>query len=175
MIPFLLLTAFTVSIDSFFCGFSLSLLGKKKYPIILGVALTVFIFCLITNYSAKLCSGFLSEKTASLGGIILIIIGIFNLVKKDGEIKNTKGILKQSVIIGIGVGLDGAFANMSLSLMGINDFYVPVIIASMHAILIYLGTILSRFKIFYKNDKFKLLPPLILIILGLYKLVGFFI
>ena len=95
MIYFLIITAFTVSIDSFVCGFSLSLKGGKKLPIICGIALTVFIMCLITNYATALLAGKISERTASLGGIILIGVGIFNLIKKDDNNKNlNRGILK---------------------------------------------------------------------------------
>ena len=83
MIYFLLLTAFTVSIDSFVCGFSLSLGGGRKLPILFGIFLTVLAMCLFTNYAALLLAGKITERTASLGGLILIGVGIFNLYKKN--------------------------------------------------------------------------------------------
>ncbi len=176
MIYFLIITAFTVSIDSFVCGFSLSLKGGKKLPIICGIALTVFIMCLITNYATALLAGKISERTASLGGIILIGVGIFNLIKKDDNNKNlNRGILKEALITGFAVGLDGAIANLSLSLMGLNAFYVPVTIAVMHALTISLGVILARTPLVEKFAKIEFLPPLILILLGGYKLLGLFI
>ncbi len=178
MILFLLLTALTVSIDSFVCGFSLSLKGGKKLSIVFGISLTVYVMCLCTNYMTLLLKDSISEKTASLGGIILIAIGVFNLIKKDKQ-KNDKsasrGTLYQSIILGFGVGLDGAFANLSLSLMGINAFYVPLIIAVMHGITIFLGVSLARTKLVNSIAKIGFIPPLILILLGGYKLLGLFI
>lgn len=176
MIYFLLLTALTVSIDSFFCGFSLAFMGGKKRFIVVGITLTVFLMSLTANYSASLLSDCLNEKTASLGGIILIFVGIYNLFKKDlTKIDNSKNIIKQSLITGFAVGLDGAFANLSLAIMGINAFYVPLTIAIMHGIMITLGILLTKTKLVVKLNNLGFLPPLVLIVLGVYKLVGFFI
>ena len=102
MTYFLILTALTVSIDSFVCGFSLSFLGKKKFPIVIGIAITVFLMCLITNYATKLFSDYINEQTASLGGLILIFIGIFNLLKKennDAHLTKDKKIIPQILCI----------------------------------------------------------------------------
>lgn len=174
MIYFLLLTAFTVSIDSFVCGFSLACSVKRKAPIVCIIAITVYIMCLFTNYLAVFFADKLTEKTASLGGIILILIGLYNLFKKD-EQTLIKGNLSQYFIAGFAVGLDGALANLSLSIMGINAFYVPIVIAVMHAILIALGISLSNFRFAKKLSKIKYFAPLLLIALGTYKLSGFFI
>ncbi len=176
MIYFLLLTAFTVSIDSFVCGFSLALLKGKKIYIVLTIAVTVFIMCLITNFAATLLSGFLTEKTANLGGLLLIFVGIYNLFKKDTEgKKNTDDGFLRALTTGIAVGLDGAMANLSLSLMGLNQIYVPIIIASMHALMITFGILLSKTTISKKIMKFGFVPPLILIMLGTYKVLCVFI
>ena len=140
MMWFLIVTALTVSIDSFVCGFTLSFNKGKKLHLILGIALTVFVMCLITNYFGMFFCDFLTEKTANFGGVILIGIGLWNLIKKDKNTDNTqKGILKQSILTGFAVGLDGALGNLSLSLMGFNGIYVPITIAFMHAFLIFIG------------------------------------
>lgn len=177
MIYFLLLTALTVSIDSFVCGFSLSLGGGKKLPIIFGITLTVYAMCLITNYLTATFADSLSEKTACFGGIILIGVGIYNLIKKESgtNIPIKKGIVTQSLITGFAVGLDGAIANLSLSLMGLNAFYVPLTIAIMHALMISLGVILAKAPFIKKFAKIGFIPPIILILLGGYKLLGLFI
>ncbi|MBQ3219321.1 MAG: manganese efflux pump [Clostridia bacterium] len=177
MIYFLLITSLTVSIDSFVCGFSLSLKGGKKLPIILGIALTVYAMCLLTNYLTAIFAERISEKTASLGGLILVGVGLYNLLKKDPEEREqvTRGAVTESLISGLAVGLDGALANLSLSLMGINDFYVPLIIAIMHALMIALGVILARAPFIKKFAKIGFVPPVILILLGVYKLLGLFI
>ena len=173
---FLLITAFTVSIDSFLCGFSLSYQPGKKLPIVLGIAVTVFVMCLLTNYATTFFAPFLSEKIASLGGIILVGVGIYTLFSFKKEEKcATGGMLKQSVVTGFAVGLDGAFANLSLSLMGMNALYVPIIIAVMHAAMIALGIALAGTSFCKIFKKISFVPPIILIILGVYKLIGFFI
>ncbi len=179
MITFLIITALTVSIDSFICGFSLSFTSKKKYPIVLIIALTVFVMCSITNYLTVLFKNFLNEQTASFGGIILIGVGVFNLLKscntKDNNIMPDRLSFYKIFLIGLAVGLDGALANLSLALMSINQFYVPITIAIMHAIMIWLGIILSKTKLAKKFGKIEFLPPIILICLGGYKLLGLFI
>ncbi len=176
MIYFFLLTAITVSIDSFVCGFSLSFTTNKKLPVILGIALTVFVMCLITNYLTFLFVDKITEKTACLGGIILIGVGLFNLLKKDDEqTLKTRSALKQSIITGFAVGIDGATANLSLALMGLNAIYVPLTIAVCHALMIWLGIILAKIIPPSKFAKIGFLPPLILILLGGYKLLGLFI
>ena len=76
---------------------------------------------------------------------------------------------------GFAVGIDGATANLSLSLMGLNAFYVPLTIALCHALMIWLGIILASVFTGKKFAKIEFLPPLILIALGGYKLLGLFI
>lgn len=177
MIYFLLITALTVSIDSFVCGFSLSLSGgQKKYLIVSIITLVVVGMCFLTNYLAYVLTPFLNEKTASLGGLILIGVGMYNLFKKENRPSQSKGgLVKQSLISGFAVGLDGALANLSLSIMGINYFYVPLVIGAMHTVMITLGILLSETPIAKKCGKFSFLPPAILIALGIYKFLGFFI
>ena len=175
MLSILFLTAFTVSIDSFFCGFSLSSGKKNKYTIVPIIGVTVFIMCLIANYSAMLLSNVLTEKTAALGGIILIGIGLYNLLRKDKPTSKEHSPYMQAFLSGIAVGVDGSMANLSLSLMGINAFYVPVTIALLHAGLIALGIFLSEKVFTEKLHKLKFFAPLILMGLGIYKVIGFFI
>lgn len=176
MTYFLLVTAFTVSIDSLVCGFSLSFIGKKKILIVSGIALTVYAMCLIANYLAVFLSDYITEKSAALGGIILIGVGIYNLIKKDECDGLSQGnVIKQSLITGFAVGLDGAAANLSLALMGLNAFYVPLTIAAMHAAMITLGIILAQTPVVKKFDKLDFIPPIILILLGIYKLTALFL
>ena len=107
----------------------------------------------------------------------MIIIGIYNLItanKNKTDLKTKKPLI-QSLITGFAVGLDGALANLSLSLMGLNAFYVPLTIAVTHAIAIYLGVSLANTRLAHTFAKIEFLPPLIRILLGGYKLLGLFI
>lgn len=175
MTYFLLLTAFTVSIDSLVCGFSLSLMGKKKFFIVIGIALTVYAMCFLANYLALFLKDCLTEKTAGFGGIILIGVGVFNLIKRDDCASvSDKNIISRTLLTGFAVGLDGAAANLSLALMGINAFYVPLVIAAMHALMIATGIALAQTPLVKKLDGFSFIPPAVLILLGAYKLVSVF-
>ncbi len=176
MIYYLILTAFIVSVDSFVCGFSLSLSKNKKLPVVLGIAITVLFMCALTNYLTIFFAEKITEKTASLGGLILVGIGVYNLFKKKSPTKQEwRGSFAQSIITGFAVGLDGALANLSLSLMGMNEFYVPLTISVIHALMIYLGILLSQTKLAKKFAKIEFFSPVILILLGGYKLLGLFI
>ena len=94
MTCFLILTALTVSIDSFVCGFSLAFLNKKKLPVVLIIASTVLIMCLLTNYAPIFFNNFLDENASFVGGFILLVIGVLNLIKciKNFNHKNDKYI-----------------------------------------------------------------------------------
>ena len=179
MTCFLILTALTVSIDSFVCGFSLAFANKKKLPVVLIIALTVLIMCVFTNYAPLFFNEFLDEDASILGGIILLTIGLLNLIKCLEKTKKnhdkTLSISSKIFLVGFAVGIDGALANLSLSLMGLNAFYVPITIALTHALMVYLGIILSNTSLSKKFGKIEFLPPLVLIVLGGYKMLGLFI
>lgn len=173
MIYFLCFTAFVVSIDSFFCGLSLSS-AKKKPVVILGIALTVYLMCVLVNLFTSLFNEFLNENTANFGGIILIGVGIYNLLKKDEPtVSKNDNTLVLAILTGLAVGLDGACANLSLVLMGYSKIFTPLIIAIFHAVLIFLGILCSNTKLVKRLIKLHFVPPLILILLGLYKLTAF--
>lgn len=173
MIYYLIITAITVSLDSFICGISLSLGKSKKLPLVAIITLTVYLMCIITNYGTLLLKDFITEKTTIIGGIILVSIGLYNLIKKDKDTSlSQKNFFIQSLSVGFAVGLDGALANLSLSLMGINAFYVPITIAATHGLMILLSVLFTQTKTASKLEKFSFIGPLILIFLGLYKIIA---
>jgi putative Mn2+ efflux pump MntP len=173
---YLIITALTVSIDSFLCGFSLAMKNSKKFTLVGIITLIVFIMCLITNFGTILLKNILTEKTACLGGVVLIIIGFYNLCKKDKNKEISNGnFLTQSISAGFAVGLDGAFANLSLSLMGMNAITVPITIAFFHGGMLFLSVILANTQLAKKINKVSFIAPLILICLGFYKTIGLFI
>lgn len=169
---YLLITSITVSIDSFFCGLSLGLVNKNKYCVVFTVCSIVFLMCSFTNYLSSFITPLLVEFSNYLGGAILIGTGIFSLFKKQEEI-----VLKQpnvfyfTVINSFAVGIDGAIANLSLALMGLNAFYIPIIIALTHAVAVFLGVIFSNFTFSVLKNNASIVPPLLLTCLGYYKLI----
>ena len=168
-----LITAFAVSIDSFACGLSLALEKNNKPLLVALVTLTVFCMCLATNYASLFFRDYLNERVANLGGIMLILVGFINLIKKDKTQDTNKG-LAQIIVVGFAVGLDGALANLSLALMGINSLLVPTTIAIFHGVMISFSLILSKTKIAKKISNLTFISPAILILLGTYKLICFF-
>lgn len=85
---FLFSTALAVSIDSFVCGFSLGLNARRKLPVVLGIALTVFLMCLITDALGTALSGILNEDVAALGGLVLIGVADFQPHAPQGRKKH---------------------------------------------------------------------------------------
>lgn len=176
MIYTLLITALVVSLDSFVCGLSLSIGNNKKIYLVTIITLIVYLMCLVTNYSTLLVTNYLTEEASCFGGALLILVGTYNLLKKEDNLatNDNKSFLVQCCIVGFAVGLDGAIGNFSLALMGINDFYVPLLIALTHGVMILLSVLLCETNFFKKISKYKFIPALLLILLGLYKTIGFF-
>ena len=135
--------------------------------------------CIFTNYAPLFFNDFLDENASYFGGLILLTIGLLNFVKCFDKFsqKSEKNLVVSSKIlmVGFAVGIDGALANLSLSLMGLNAFYVPITIAFTHALMVYLGILLSNTSLSNKFGKIEFLPPLVLIVLGGYKMLGLFI
>ena len=176
-ILFLLATALTVSADSFFCGFSLSLGSRRRTMIVCGIVLTltVCVLCAAANLLGNLLSGIFTEEVAAAGGMILIAVGVYNMIYSGKEEFGEDHILNKSLIVGFAVGLDGAAATLSLSLMGYAEFYVPLLITATHFVTIVLGSALSETKFLGKLKNYRAAPPLMLIALGAYKLVSAFL
>lgn len=170
---FLISTAFAVSIDSFFAGFSLNLRGSGKKQTLIITTAVIFVMCLFGNLLGKVLSGAASEKFTVIGGVILSAVGLFEIFfsdKDDKKLKPSVCTLSESCLIGLGVGIDGCIADISLAVMGYSQIYVPVLIAFMHLILIDLGMALNG-RINFNKNKWGNIPPIVLLALGLYKIV----
>ena len=171
----LMTTAFTVSIDSFVCGFSLSSGRKKKFRVLISVTLSVFLMCAAANIFGKYLEGIFSVNLEILGGIILIGVGVYNILRtKKDEKKTTASDFKEGLTVGFAIGTDGAAANFSLALMGMNSFIVPLTFTLMHIVLITSSILLSKLKFIEKLGKYEIIPSFILIALGLYKFIRAF-
>lgn len=171
-ITFLITTAFVVSIDSFFAGISIpNGISNKKYTI-LGAVFVIFLTCILGNQVGIILQHNINEKFACIGGVILILVGVYNLLKQPNcnkRLLQTNQSLTQSCIIGLGVGADGCIASLSLAVIGYTKLYVPTLIILFHTILLCLGAYLSkRIKVIANNNS--LFAPIALILLGFYKI-----
>ena len=64
-------------------GFSLFYLSNKKTPIVIGIALTVFAMCLVTNYSTLLFSNFITETHLNNYAKLNDIPDVSDFISKD--------------------------------------------------------------------------------------------
>ena len=170
----LLTTALSVSLDSFFCGLSMSVKTKENFKFLIGITLSVFLLCIIGNTLGIKAYNALSNFSELIGGIILIIIAIFGFFdnkNKSVSACKTHNIFLESIIIGFAIGLDGAAGSLSLSLMGYSSIFVPILITLIHAILMHIAILISNSKATKFLKKFKHTPSLILLLLGTYKLI----
>lgn len=170
----LIITAFSVSVDSFFCGLSLAIKSTNYKRIILGVILSVFCLCYLGANLGYHASEVLKKTSEMVGGLTLMLLAILdNLPKKESSnflMQSKKDdILIKSVFVGFSIGLDGAVGCFSLTLMGLNAVLVTIVITFVHILL--LITAFSLSKIIKINNKSLLekIPSYIIFLLGAYK------
>ena len=170
----LLFTAFAVSLDSFFCSFSLSIGIKNKAATINRISLTVLLMCVISAAAAITVKGEVKSLSIDFGGILLFLIGLSPLLKKEDKLlplKTVSGGERSSYLTGFAVGLDGAASNVSLIIMGINPVLSTAAIAIFHYAFIVLGIFLSQ-KIKLSKEIAKTTSSFLLMLLGIYKVVS---
>lgn len=174
-ILFLLITAITVSIDSFFGGLSLSVKTKNKLLSLLGVVLAVFTVCFLGSTFGELFGKLLENYASVFSGFILLLVGIVGVFtcKNEKELGGGASFLS-SLVVGFSVGLDGAVGCFSLTSAGYNPYLTCSLITLVHALLMIISFLIAD-KIPKKIKRCKILPPLILIFLGFYKIIPFFI
>ncbi len=178
-ILFLTATALTLSIDSFICGFSLAGNGDKKAKILLLTTCIVFCVGAAAYLLGDIVSDIMHGRLSDAGGFALIAIGGYNLVKTYSHSDKTYSENENAAeyaLTGFALGADNAFAILSLSAAQYPALAVPLVFTAAHAVLMWAGLI-CRGKTVSKAgpDKFKFLPPIILIVLGLTRLEVFFI
>lgn len=164
---FVLLTAITVSIDSFVAGFSLALNKQKNITLPLTVALVTFWMCLSACFLGNLLRPLLLGYVRYVGAAILFGLGICNLLKKESAALG-KISFSQCLAIGCGVGLDGAAAALSLVLQGMGDtLFLSVLIAATHFVTVFAGQRLAQIA---KPKHANVFSAAILFVLGALKL-----
>ena len=175
----LITTAITVSIDSFICGLSLQSQYKSNFKILLGICLAVFITCTIGAISGNVIGTILNRYAELIGGIILYLVAIINLNCQSPQtptiLQKTNKIFAISITVGVGVGLDGALACFSLVAIGYNPLLTVLIMTIAHVIAMLFAILIADNVLTKKIIKSNYIAPLILAIIGAYKIIGFFI
>ena len=171
---FLLITSASVSLDSFIAGLSIGAEKKAKTQLkVLGIITVVFISCLIANILSTALLSNWQNIAVKLGGIILIAVGVAGTLNRpDTYPKRLQSPTKHDasfVFTGLGVGIDGACATVSLSLLGFGFFSV-ITVTAFHYLFIELGIFISNVGLKGKKPR-TIIASVLLILLGLYKLM----
>ncbi len=162
---YILITALSVSVDSFFGGISLK--PKRFLLKVLQIISVVFAMCLIANYFGKLLIPLFKSNTEVFGGLCLIGVAIYQFFCEKRDTQN-------AYLIGFAIGTDGACANFSLALMGYNTLLVPILLTFFHFVFLCIGFGCTRIGKLKKISNNSYLSPCVLIGLGLYKIfLGF--
>lgn len=164
---FAVLTAITVSVDSFVAGFSLSVNKQKDLTLPLTVAIVTFWMCIVACRLGSLLRPLLADYGRYAGAFILFALAFANLLKKENAALG-KISFSQCVAIGCGVGTDGAAAALSLSLQGMGDtLFLSLLIAFTHFMTVFAGQSLAQIA---KPKNANVFSAAILLILGALKL-----
>lgn len=159
---YIIITALSVSLDSFFGG--LSVKPKGFFVKSLKIILVVFAMCLTANYFGKLILPLFKSNTEVFGGLCLILVAIYQLLCEKKQSQN-------AYLIGFAIGIDGACANFSLAIMGYNFILVPLTLTFFHYIFLCVGYGITRIGRFKKISQNPFLAPCILTMLGIYKII----
>ena len=242
---FLMVTALTVSVDSFLCGFTLAtkrreLSGHARLTITLFASFTVGMLCTVGAMLGSQLGTLLAERAQMVGGIVLFAMGTAQLLstKKKGEHVNSSpnnktgvhdvkenfarypkecsvgdckenavlcplkknankspsplrgegaksslpsqkktplrtflGLVSEAVLIGVGIGSDGAMASVMLAATGYPPLIPALAVTLCHVALIGLGLRLAECKKIKRFSAITFLAPLFLIALGAWKIV----
>lgn len=166
---FVMVTALTVSVDSFVAGFSLALDRQKSLLLPSTVAIVTYVMCLLACFAG----GYLREPLEShgkyVGAGILFALGIGGILKKDDDQTETTSFVRCAAM-GFGVGLDGAAAALSLTLQNCGDCVsLPILFASTHFVSVLLG---QRLAVTAKPKHSKAISAVMFFTLGTLKLCG---
>ena len=147
-------TAVIVSLDSFVAGFSMSLNRKAGSTLPAAVALITLLLCLATSVIGRYLSEYVEQYVNYVSAALLVLLALFNLLKKDEEeAARLKSVtIYESLTIGVGVGMDAAVANLSLSLSGGVDtltlggigVLAPIVFGVTHYFTVFLGQLLAQ-------------------------------
>ena len=164
----IVITAFTVSIDSFIAGFSLSINKRKKISLPIIVAVVTYALCLVASLTGALLKDFLQSYVQVIGAGILIILGISNLFRQESTTLKVV-TLSESFAIGFGVGMDGAAAALSLTIQGVGDvIFTPLLFAAMHFATVFAGQSLAQAS---KLNKANVVSSVMFFILAALKII----
>ena len=148
-IYYLIMTAVSVSVDSFVGGAALGC-GKSPRPArtALVAVCAVACLCAFASLLANMLEGFMARYAGYVGGCVLIAVGLSGLLKRETNVfarKRRVNDFFEALITGFGVGVDGACACFSLTLSGYGAEAALTVIF-FHFVFIEAGILLAGMK-----------------------------
>ncbi len=174
----LLTIALSVSLDSFFCGLSASMKINRNFKTVLGIILSVFTLCVIGSFLGEKTGEGLKNIANFLSGTILSVIAVIDYISEKKESENGKLFSKknnnffQGIILGLAVGIDGAVGCFTLSLLGVNGLIAPLTVTAFHLVLLIFAFLITDFGFAKKLAQKSFIAPLILFLLGIFKIIS---
>ncbi len=170
----MIITAATVSIDSFIAGAALGYTYETHLQRATSLAIfTVASMCVAAVIAAAVIDGIATGYASILSGIVLIATALPELFKKEEPpvfMRKRRVIgFSEALATSFGVGIDGALATFSLALSGYG-IWAAATVVFFHLIFIESGIALS--VISAKINLPQKTGALLLLVLGIFKLVG---
>lgn len=165
---FLTVTTLAVSLDSMLVGFAVGVKSRFSLVFSFTVSVITFVLCAAAVWIGTLLDRWLGQIVNDIGAVFLIIIGIADFLKKEGGVKGAP-TAKESVTLGVAVGLDAAIANLSLCLMGYTSLLIPLFFAAAHFVMVSLGYIVANVSPLAKLGHTGKIAGLLLVAVGVLK------
>ena len=109
-------TALVVSLDSFMAGFSLSLNKRSSPTLPSAVALITLLLCIVTSVAGQALLRYAEKIVDYLGAALLMLLAITALFRRDDRRSALAAVsLRESIAIGVAVGMDAAIANFAFA------------------------------------------------------------
>lgn len=195
----LLLLVIAVSLDGFGVGITYGM-KKTKVPAnaLFIIMICSGVIVLLSMTIGEVLTSFISpDKAKIFGGLILVLIGLFSLVnlmrtkkpvtKDSKNLHQVKTVLStpahadldhsgvisigEAFLLGTALALDAFGAGLGAAIIGYSPILTAISVAFMSAVFLYCGLQIGTFLL--KSEfltKFSFLPPLLLIILGVYNM-----
>ncbi len=137
-------TALVVSLDSFMAGFSLSLNKRSSPTLPSAVALITLLLCIVTSVAGQALLRYAEKIVDYLGAALLMLLAITALFRRDDRRSALAAVsLRESIAIGVAVGMDAAIANFAFAGDGL-QWITPTVFAVTHYMTVALGQILAK-------------------------------
>ena len=168
-----LLIALAASVDGMLAGFAL---GMRRTRVSVGHLAVVFAITFACVAAVMACVQWLLPDALSswgnwLGGLLLVLVGVISLLKKEKSGESTlRCTWMEAVIVGFSVAADASAASASLALGGENILTTALLMATTHLAFVYLGNILGHRGTQLHGVAVRVLPAAMLILLGLLRL-----